>query len=165
MPSTYDCGCLAWHGNITPGASFGGAGGPSPPPPKKKKKRKKKEKKKKKKKEKKKEKRKKRTMNNIKLLHIKCCFFQFFNSSVALKNQKKCWPLKKKLKWCPCIKQISGTASVGSCNHYSLADSRLQYITKSKTFIFLWKVNGQFGNGLNNSWHESSQWCFGKSRL
>ena len=37
---------------------------------------------KKKKKEKKKEKRKKGTMNNIKLLHIKCCFFQFFNSLV-----------------------------------------------------------------------------------
>ena len=52
-------------------------------------------------KEKKKEKRKKRkkgTMNNVKLLHIKCCFFQFFNSSVALKNQKKIWPPKKKLK-------------------------------------------------------------------
>ena len=25
-------------------------------------------------------------MNNVKLLHIKCCFFQFFNSPVALKN-------------------------------------------------------------------------------
>ena len=41
-------------------------------------------------------------MNNIKLLHIKCCFFQFFNSPVALKNQKKFWPPKKKLKWRPC---------------------------------------------------------------
>ena len=37
-------------------------------------------KKKEKKKEKRKEKeRKKGTMNNVKLLHIKCCFFQFFN--------------------------------------------------------------------------------------
>ena len=40
-------------------------------------------------------------MNNVKLLHIKCCFFQFFNSPVALKNKKKIWPPKKKLKWRP----------------------------------------------------------------
>ena len=26
-------------------------------------------------------------MNDVKLLHIKCCFFQFFNSLVALKNK------------------------------------------------------------------------------
>ena len=37
-------------------------------------------------------------MNNVKLLHIKCCFFQFFNSAVALKYLKKFWPPKKKLK-------------------------------------------------------------------
>ena len=54
------------------------------------------------KKERKKE-RKKGTMNNVKLLHIKCCFFQFFNSPVALKNLKKFWPPKKKLKWRPWI--------------------------------------------------------------
>ena len=31
---------------------------------------------------------------NVKLLHniIKCCFFQFFNSPVALKNKNKIWP-------------------------------------------------------------------------
>ena len=40
-------------------------------------------------------------MNNVKLLHIKCCFFQFFNSPVALKNNKKFAP-KKELKWRPC---------------------------------------------------------------
>ena len=34
----------------------------------------------------KKEEKKKGTMNNVKLLHIKCCFFQFFNSPVALKK-------------------------------------------------------------------------------
>ena len=27
-------------------------------------------------------------MNNVKLLHIKCCFYQIFNSPVALKNKK-----------------------------------------------------------------------------
>jgi hypothetical protein len=34
-------------------------------------------------------------MNSVKLLHIKCCFFQFFNNTVALKNKKKCWPPRK----------------------------------------------------------------------
>ena len=34
-------------------------------------------------------------MNNVKLLHIKCCFFQFFNSRVALKNTKKFPPQEK----------------------------------------------------------------------
>ena len=29
--------------------------------------------------------------NSVKVLHIKCCFFQFFNNTVALKNIKKCW--------------------------------------------------------------------------
>ena len=71
------------------GASFEGAGRPPP--------RKKKKKKKRKKREKEKE-RKKGTMNNVKLLHIKCCFFQFFNSPAALKNLKKNLPPKKKLK-------------------------------------------------------------------
>ena len=82
------------------GASFEGAGGPSPPPPqgKRKKEKIKKRKEKKKKKRKKEEKRKKGTINNVKLLHIKCCFFQFFNNPVALKNLKKFWPPKKKLK-------------------------------------------------------------------
>ena len=46
------------------------------------------------------EKRKKGTMNNVKLLHTKCCFFQFFNSPVALKNKINS-PPKKKLKWRP----------------------------------------------------------------
>ena len=44
-------------------------------------------------------------MNNVKLLHINCCFFQFFNSQVALKNLKKfAPPPKKKLKWRYCHK-------------------------------------------------------------
>ena len=44
---------------------------------------------KKRKKREKRETRKKGTMNSVKLLHIKCCFFQFFNNTVALKNKKK----------------------------------------------------------------------------
>ena len=68
-------------------------------PPKEKEKRKKKEKREKReKREKNKKKRKKGTMSNVKLLHIKCCFFQFFNSPVAMKNKKNFWPPKKKLK-------------------------------------------------------------------
>ena len=50
-----------------------------------------KRKKERKKRKKGKKERKKGTMNNVKLLHIKCCFFQFFNSPVALKNKKKFW--------------------------------------------------------------------------
>ena len=34
-------------------------------------------------------------MNNVKLLQIKCCFFQFSNSPVALKNLKKILPPRK----------------------------------------------------------------------
>ena len=68
------------------GRHLRGTGGPSPPQGKRKKEEKenkKKEKKEKKKKEKKERKKKKKerkegTMNNIKLLHIKCCFFPIF---------------------------------------------------------------------------------------
>ena len=64
-------------------ASFrgGGLGGRRPKEKEKKKKRKKKREKREKKR-----KRKKGTMNDVKLLHIKCRFFQFFNSPVALKK-------------------------------------------------------------------------------
>ena len=65
---------------------LGGAGGAVAPQGKRKKKKRKKKRKKRKKREKKRKKRKKGTMNSVKLLHIKCCFFQFFNSLVALKN-------------------------------------------------------------------------------
>ena len=86
------------YGGICSGASFEGAGGRRPQGKRKKEKRERKKKKREKKKE-----RKKGTMNNVKLLHIKCCFFQFFNSPVALKNKKKFWPPQKKLKWRPWI--------------------------------------------------------------
>ena len=74
-------------------ASFDGAGGRRPQGKRKKKTSKKKRKKREK--ERKREKRKKGTMNNVKLLHIKCCFFQFFNSQVALKNKKSFGPPRK----------------------------------------------------------------------
>ena len=88
---------------VVQGRHLRGAGeGRRPPPPqgkrKKKKERKKRKKRKKKKKKKKKKERKKGTMNNVKLLHLKCCFFQFFNSPVALENKTKFGPPKKKLK-------------------------------------------------------------------
>ena len=84
-------------GRSHPGASFEGGWGAVAPQGKRKKERKKEKRKKEKKKE-----RKKGTMNNVKLLHIKCCFFQFFNSPVALKNKKKIWPPQEKLKWRSC---------------------------------------------------------------
>ena len=34
-------------------------------------------------------------MITVKLLHIKCCFFQFFNSPVALKKKKNLAPQEK----------------------------------------------------------------------
>ena len=77
-----------------PEASFGGLRVRVPKEKKKRKKKKKKEKKKKEKEKRKREKRKKGTMNIVKLLHIKCCFFQFFNSPVALKNKKILAPRK-----------------------------------------------------------------------
>ena len=90
---------------ILRGVIWGGLGGRRPPPQGKRKKEKKKEKKEKKRKKRKKERKKERkrgTMKNVKLLHMKCCFFQFFNSQMALKNKKKFWPPKKKLKWRYC---------------------------------------------------------------
>ena len=69
--------------HTTKGVIRGGWGAVAPKEKEKRKKKKEKEKKKKNQKE-----RKKGTMNNVKLLHIKCCFFQFFNSPVALKNKK-----------------------------------------------------------------------------
>ena len=71
----------AWRQIGTAGCGQGrhlrGAGGPSPPKEKEKKKKERKKEKKRKKEEKKKEK-KKGTMNNVKLLHIKGCFFPIF---------------------------------------------------------------------------------------
>ena len=42
-------------------------------------------------------------MNNVKLQHIKCCFFQFFNSPVALKNKKKIAPPQEKVEMTPLL--------------------------------------------------------------
>ena len=42
-------------------------------------------------------------MNNVKLLHIKCCFFQFFNSLVASKNKKKFGPPQEKVEMTPLV--------------------------------------------------------------
>ena len=93
-------------------ASFEGLGSRRPSPrEKKKKKRKKKEKREKREKRKK---RKKGTKNIVKLLHIKCCYFQFFNSPGPLEFFLNCPLPKKKLKWRPCFNfnfSIENTAS------------------------------------------------------
>ena len=78
---------------------LGGAGGAGRPPKEKEKKKKRKKKKKKEKKREKKRKRKKGTMNDVKLLHIKCCFFPIFQWSGGIKKSKIFFaPPKKKLK-------------------------------------------------------------------
>ena len=83
------------------GASFEGAGGRRPPPNEKEKRKKRKKRKMRKKREKLKKERKKGTMNNVKLLQIKWCFFKFFNSPVSLKNLKKFWPPQEKVEMTP----------------------------------------------------------------
>ena len=46
-------------------------------------------------------------MNNVKLLHYKVLFFQFFNSPVALKNKNKiCPPPRKSWNDAPDYKHI-----------------------------------------------------------
>ena len=86
-----DIRCKSIFYELKQGRHLRGLGGRRPPG--KRKKERKKERKRKK--EKKKKQRKKGTMNNVKLLHIKCCFFQFCNSPVALKNFKKVGPQEK----------------------------------------------------------------------
>ena len=66
-------GCVLPGTSLNSGASFEWAGGPSPPKEKEKRKKERKKRKNGKKKE-----RKKGTMNNVKLLNIKCCFFLIF---------------------------------------------------------------------------------------
>ena len=78
---------------------WGGAEGRRPLPRKKRKKEKKKKREKKQKEKEKKiavRKKEGNYMNNVKLLHIKCCFFQFFNSPVTLKNFNNFAPPPKK---------------------------------------------------------------------
>ena len=71
-------GLLTWQSLIrtVQGRHLRGLGAVSPPQEKRKKE--KRSKKREKRKKRKKEKIKKGTINNVKILHIKCCFFQFF---------------------------------------------------------------------------------------
>ena len=139
--------CWSWKGEVfnpirTPvaspnsqaaEASFRGAGGRRPQG-----KRKRERKKGKRKKREKKRKRKKGTMNNVKFLHIKCCFFQFFNSPVALGNIKKFWPPKKKLKWRPWQAECAPLARPHSIRIYSIrASPELICITCTTWFAYL----------------------------
>ena len=77
------------------GRHLRGAGGATAPKEKEKRKKKRRKRKKEGKKRKKKE-RKKGTMNNVKLLHIKCCFFPNFQLSGGIKKLiKKFGPPRK----------------------------------------------------------------------
>ena len=91
------------HHTLDTEASFGGGGwGERPSKEKEKKeKEKKKEKKKKERKEKKREKRKKGTMNSVKLLHIKCCFFPIFQYSGGIEKYKKNFGPQEKVEMTP----------------------------------------------------------------
>ena len=50
-------------------------------------------------------------MNNVKLRHIKCCFFQFFYSPVALKNITKNLAPQEKVEMTP-LPDPSPTCSI-----------------------------------------------------
>ena len=114
---------------MVPEASFGGLGGRRPP----KKKEKRKEKRKKKK-------RKKRTRNNVKLLHIKCCFFQFFNSPVALKNKKNFAPPKKKLKWRPYMVLVYALAVATYPLEWGIFNRTLVHVASNSFAILSWQL-------------------------
>ena len=91
------------------GVIWGGLGGRRPPKEKEKtkKERKKRKKKKKEKREKKEEKRKKGTINNVKLLHIKCCFFNFSIVRWHWKIKKKFRPPQEKVEMMPLCGKLS----------------------------------------------------------
>ena len=89
-------------------------------------------------------------MNNVKLLHIKCCFFQFFNSPVALKNLKNSWPSQEKVEMTPLldiyldIAQDTSAVLFQSCINYTgLVDPRVgsQYFWFGDTVTHLTKCN------------------------
>ena len=58
-------------------------------------------------------------MNNVKLLHIKCCFFQFFNSPVTLKNIKK-KSSQEKVEMTPLIKRKISSSVGGAIGRAGL---------------------------------------------
>ena len=60
-------------------------------------------------------------MNDVKLLHIKCCFFQFFNSPVAFENKKIFLASQEKVEMTPPV----------SISHYSII--HIKFILSSAT--------------------------------
>ena len=100
---------IIYIGSNVQGRHLRGAGGAvaPPPPPGKRKKEKKKEKKRKKSKKRKKERR--ELWRYVKLLHIKCCFFQFSIVRWHWTILKKFAPPPKKklkLRYCKCVAQM-----------------------------------------------------------
>ena len=68
-------------------------------------------------------------MKNVKLLHVMCCFFQLFNSPVALKNKK----------FGPSPRKSWNDAPAGQiCTETSLK----QGMNVSKKYVVSWNHNG-----------------------
>ena len=135
-------------GHQSRGVIWGGGGGMgavAPPPPKEKEKRKKK--KKEKKERKKKERRELWITSNYYIQSA--VFFQFFNSPVALKNIKKFWPPKKKLKWRPCTNHGNLVLEVFIYIRESWYTTRFQLVGETE-HKFFWKYHQ--GSLKNSTW-------------
>ena len=91
-------------------------------------------------------------MNNVKLLHIKCCFFQFFSSLVATggieKWKKNFAPPQEKVEMTPLIYWSNWTCKHLIWTAWEPVYSTRKYLNKhnfnghklrSRIFMFLWK--------------------------
>ena len=67
------------------------------------------------------------TMNNVKLLHIKCCFFQFFNSPVAMKNKRNFASPQEKIEMTPLLlilgSGLSAEVRLSQSNEFGLSST------------------------------------------
>ena len=127
--------------DLRQGRHLRGAGGPSPPRKKKKRKRKKKQEKKEKreKNKKKKKERKKGTMNNVKLLHIKC-FFSNFSIVRWHWKMKKFWPLQEKVEMTPLSSDVDNLSE----NVYYHVKIYVNKAGRVATQTFSWKCYSDF---------------------
>ena len=111
-------------------------------------------------------------MNNVKLLHMKCCFFQFFNCPVALKN-KNFWPLQEKVEMTPlapaylsdmvtATADLSGRGRLRSSNTFRYELSLLKGKFGERSFSF---AGPKAWNDLPFSIQELTDTCTFKRQL